>query len=182
MVVESIFKLRANKYFTLAVFHVMCQSREGGWEGKHVIKRKGILVGKLESNRSRIPVWAWFREQLTCTRVMAFSQTSSLYKSHKPVRWRFGKTGDKTTSCNLFAKLPQNELNRYVVRFTTHPLKTEPAFKQVVAGCCRLRKFVEQSREWFLIKPVDVGCSTSPRQTCFAASVVKKSIVYVTPA
>ena len=68
--------LLANKYFTFAVVHVMCQSRRRG-RGLHVIKGKGMLVvKKLESNRPWIPIWAWFSEQLSCTRVMAFSPTS----------------------------------------------------------------------------------------------------------
>lgn len=41
----SIFKLKANKYFTFAVVHVMCQSRGRG-RGLHVIKGKGMLVAK----------------------------------------------------------------------------------------------------------------------------------------
>lgn len=41
----SVFKLKANKYFTFAVVHVMCQSRRRG-RGLHVIKGKGMLVGK----------------------------------------------------------------------------------------------------------------------------------------
>ena len=42
-----IFVLRANKYFTLTVVHVMCKSRERGGEGRHVIKGKGDTRRKI---------------------------------------------------------------------------------------------------------------------------------------
>ena len=108
-----------------------------------MIKGKGMLgcwdAGrkKIESSRPWIPIWAWFSEQLSCTRVMAFSPTSYFYVS--PTN-QSGKTGNKNTSRNLFARLLQNELN-CVLPLTKNP--TCLATNQVVAGCENLLHKVE---------------------------------------
>lgn len=103
---ESVnFMLRANKYFTLTVVHVMCQSREGGEEGGMQLIEKGILVGKLESNRSGYQSGRGSESNLlySCVLVL-WPLTRLFYKNQKPDWWKYGKTSNKTTSCNLFAK------------------------------------------------------------------------------
>ena len=95
----------------------MCQSRRRG-RGLHVIKGKGMLVvKKLESNRPWIPIWAWFSEQLSCTRVMAFSPTSYFCVS---LTNQSGlgtvKRSTKTRRATCLQDMLQNELNRHVAR------------------------------------------------------------------
>ena len=74
----------------------------------------------------------------------------------------------KTRKCNLFCNIDTKKLNSGVARFTT----CESNLSCSKSLCCRLRKVVAESREWFYFLKENLYMLRSPRQTCFAASDV----------
>ena len=83
----------------------------------------------------------------------------------------FGSKGTikrKTRKCNLFCNIDTKKLNSGVARFTT----CESNLSCSKSLCCRLRKVVAESREWFYFLKENLYMLRSPRQTCFVASDV----------